>query len=369
LARHGGDVGRAVEAVLAEIRALGLNAGDAYQPLPQFAERLPWIKPFHYLPAPKQGWPDVFDAAEMREMHEHVKTQCALIAAKPWVIGVAGPDLPPWDSSFVRRYRLAPVGSPGKQGYISFLKERHPQGITTVNAAYGTRFDSWAALEAKPRLDLKIETDAVRADDAAFLALIAERHFAAVRAACKAGAPNHLYLGERTQLRVIPDGVLRAMGRHIDVFCTQSLIRLPKDPPEWQVFQRQHYDREFALVGRPMVIIDWAAPFSPHSGEMQTEYGTLKPEAAAQEAGQFVRDAFQPPYMTGLFICQVLGTHANDRWFGPKARRTYLRDDGTPFPERSRQIARANHEVLARLYEQEASESPKQQTLPSPSVP
>jgi hypothetical protein len=362
LARHGDDVERAADALLADLRTLGLNAGDAYQPEPRFAEKLPWIKPFTYLPAPKKGWPDVFDETEMREMHDHVKKQCSGIAAQPWVIGVAGPDLPTWDSGFVHQYRLNPVGSPGRQGYLAFLKERHSGDITSVNAAYGTRFATWEALEKKPRLDLKIENDTARADDEAFLTLIASRHFAAVRSACKAGAPNHLYLGERTQLRVIPEGVLREMGRHIDVFCTQSLIRLPKNPPEWQVFQREHYEREFALVGKPMIIVDWAAPFAPGPEPLTTEYGTLKPEAeAAREAGQFVRDAFEPPFMVGLFICQVLGSHANDKWFGPEARRTYLRDDGSPFPDRAREIADANHAVLARLFEM-VSELPQ----PSP---
>ncbi|MEM9368168.1 MAG: hypothetical protein AAGD07_19405 [Planctomycetota bacterium] len=68
--------------------------------------------------------------------------------------------------------------------------------------------------------------------------------------ACDRGAPQHLFFGERFQLRDAPDEVLVAVGKHVDVFCTQALIRSPQRPPEWQLFQAERYDYERALTGK-----------------------------------------------------------------------------------------------------------------------
>ncbi|MEM6916940.1 MAG: hypothetical protein AAF491_10275, partial [Verrucomicrobiota bacterium] len=215
----------------------------------------------------------------------------------------------------------------------------------------------WDSLAGKPRLNFSIESEAALEDEEAFLALVADRHFEIVRAAAKEGAPNHLYLGERTQLRTIPDSVLHVMGKHVDVFCTQSLIRLPQSPPEWQIFQREHYDHEFSLVGRPTIIVDWAAPFTLSDKPVKTEYGTLKPEKeSGEEAAKFVHDAFGAPYLTGLFICQVIGTHGNDKFF-LRAKRTYLQDDGTRYQTRTALLREANLQVMKRLYEEVAEKN------------
>lgn len=351
LARHADDPEQAAEALLKSLGELGLNAGDAYQPDDRFSRRLPWVESFHYLPGTNAKKFNVFDPEVVANVKAHVTGVCETIADNPWVIGVAGPDLPKWDLGYVHPYRIDKPGSTARTGYEGFLKTRH-ESIESLNSAYGRRFADWEDLAEKPRLNFEIKTVAAQADEDAFLALIADRHFAIVREAAKAGAPNHLYLGERTQLRVVPEQVLKAMGEHIDVFCTQSLIRLPQSPPEWQIFQREHYDSEFDLVGKPMVIIDWAAPFTLSENPVKTDYGILKPEEeSGREAAQFVHDAFEPPYMVGLFICQVIGSHGNDKFF-IGAKRTYLKDDGTRYRTRTALLREANLGVIEKLYQE-----------------
>jgi hypothetical protein len=66
-------------------------------------------------------------------------------------------------------------------------------------------------------------------------------------------------------------------------FCTQAIIFAAQRPPEWQVFQPAGYDREFALVNKPMMIVDWAAPFSL-SAAFEHEPGTIEAEAEATAA-------------------------------------------------------------------------------------
>jgi hypothetical protein len=254
------------------------------------------------------------------------------------------------DSSKVQPYRVGVPDSAGRKRYHAFLSDRYGGDIARLNQTYGTQLPDFAALENKPRLNLATDSAEARADDAAFAALIAEQLIATVRKACKAGAPNHLFLGERTFLRSVPAEVLKVMGRPVDVFCTQAIILSAHRPPEWQIFQREGYDREHALVKKPMIIVDWAAPFSLGAA-FESERGMIHDEAAAAEmAAKFVTDAFEPPYMIGLFICQVIGSHANDQWFDGKAKRTYLRDDGIAFEHRRAKLKAANAAVLQRLY-------------------
>jgi hypothetical protein len=350
MARYRGNEDEAAKGILSALRELGMNAGDAYQPEPRYRTELPRIVSISYGQAGKNTELDVFDEAALKAVSQHVIGQCRRIAEDAWVIGIAGPDLPKWGVSRIHPYRIAKPDSPGRRRYHAFLREKYAGDITKLNAAYESHFPSFEALESKPRLNLKTISREAKSDDAAFAALIAETLFSTVRSACKAGAPNHLFLGERTYLRSIPDPVLEVMGRHVDVFCTQALILSPQRPPEWQMFQRAGYDHEYALVKKPIIIVDWAAPFSL-GASFESEKGMIHDEAKASEmAAKFVTDAFEPPYMIGLFICQVIGTHPNDKWFDGKAKRTYLRDDGIAFEHRRKSLKRANEAVLQRLY-------------------
>ncbi|MEM1443325.1 MAG: hypothetical protein AAGF67_13340, partial [Verrucomicrobiota bacterium] len=121
LARHLDDPEAAAEALLESLRNLGLNAGDAYQPDRRFAERIQWVKSFHYFPGKNQKWFNVFDPNEVKAVKAQVTAECASIADNPWVLGVAGPDLPRWDSSYAHPYRMAEPGSLARTGYEEFL--------------------------------------------------------------------------------------------------------------------------------------------------------------------------------------------------------------------------------------------------------
>jgi hypothetical protein len=327
-----------------------LNAGDAYQSVAAYQRRLPFIQPFEYLET-KGEHLDVFDAAMRQRISAHLTARARAVAGNPWVIGLVGPDLPVWNFNRVNRFREAAPESAGRQRYAAFLRERYANDIAQVNAIYATKFASFAELTAAPKLTFETKSAEAKAADEAFAGLIAEQLFATARAAVKAGAPQHLYLGERTQLRSVPDAVLKVMGKYVDVFCTQAIIRVPRTVPEWQVFQRDGYDREFALVNKPMVIVDWAAPFSL-SAAFDTPQGRIKAEAeATADAVQFLHDAFARPYLTGVFICQLIGTHPNDKnFFDLKAHRTYLKPDGTLYDFRSARLKETNAALLQKLY-------------------
>jgi hypothetical protein len=277
------------------------------------------------------------------------------IADNPFVIGIAGPDLPKWDRTRVDRFRKADPSTAGRQRYGQFLSSRYGTDIDRINLVYGTQWASVDDLNKQADLKFNITSPEAKRDDELFLAIVADALYRLLREATQAAAPKHLFFGEKFYLRSTPDTVLKAIGPHVDVFSTQALILSPQRPPEWQVFQGDAYDREQKLVGKPMVIIDWAAPFSVNE-TFESSRGTIKDElAAAEDAAQFLQDAFQRKYMLGVWKCQLIGLHPNDRWFEGKAKRTYVQNDGADFPIRTEVMRQAHRSVLQSLYQEAAN--------------
>lgn len=369
------DAAQAAAAFLPEIRALGLNAGDTYQPEETYKRALPWISFFWYGPQ-NQTFVDVFDAAQMADVRRRALAHARSVADNPWVLGLGGPDLQIWDAKLVRRYRELPPSAPGRKRYVEFLRARHDGDIARLNAAYGTAFASFDQLAAAPKIVLpddaaddalepsiyrwrltvppeKAARPVAQADHDAFCALVAATLFPAVRAALKEGAPNHLFLGEHLALRMTPDAVLGEMAKHIDGYMAQAVEISPRRPPEWQVFDAPAWDREAALIGKPIVVCDWGALFT-HGEAFDYRGGLIKPEReASDDAARWIGDAFERPYLVGLFLCKLAGNHRNDAtFFQDRASRTYLRPDGTPYAYRSARFREACFAAQAFAYAQ-----------------
>jgi hypothetical protein len=172
-----------------------------------------------------------------------------------------------------------------------------------------------------------------------------------VRAAVKRGAPNHLFFGEHLAVRMIPDAVIAAMAPHVDAYLAQAVEVSPQRPPEWQVFQVDRWNREYELLQKPIIIVDWGAVFS-YGESFEYKGATIKPEKeASDESAQFVKDAFDQPYIIGLFLCKLLGDHRNDEtFFQRRATRTYLRQDGSPYPYRTQALTKANFDAQTSVH-------------------
>ena len=303
---------QAVDFLLAQLRAQHYNAGEAYAPLDEQLQReLPWVANLRFPFRNKFAF-DVFDPAVQEKLDRSIRTQCQPLAANPLVIGLAFSDLPEWGERRLAFYDELPAEAPG------------------------------AIVRARFR-------DEGRGDDE-FLAEVARVLYEQLRTSTRAAAPNHLLFGERFRLRGTPEAVVKAVGPHVDVFCTQALILSPQRPPEWQTFQPERYRTEHAWSGRPLVVIDWAAPFS--TGEtFATERGEIRDEAtAAGEAADWLVDALSEPSIVGVFQCQFIGLHGNDAWFDGQARRTSLQDDGRPFPVRTATMTAARLRALRAGY-------------------
>lgn len=303
------DRAKAAAFLLKGMRDMGLNAGEAYNPkTPELQKELPWVADVRF-PAPSKFAFDVFDPKFRKKLHNSVIQQCRKYRDDPMILGIACADLPVWDKRRIRYFEKLPANAPGAK-------------------------------------ELKRHRAAGKSDNA-FLGHVAETLYGQLRQAFRQGAPNHLFFGERFYLRSAPDEVIRAVGKNVDVFCTQALILSPQRPPEWQLFQPDGYDHEHKLIGgKPMLVIDWAAPFS--LGKTFTnKSGTIKAqEIAAREAANWLRAAMARPYLIGVFKCQLIGLHGNDKQFNNRSRRTYLKDNGDPFEIRTEITRKAHADAL-----------------------
>ena len=347
--RIGDNRQQAEEAMYQAYQQSGLNAGEAYAPLNSYLkQKLPYIAHINY-PGSKFEF-DIFDDSVQIAFREHLIPACRSFATDSMALGIAYVDLPVWNSRRINYYRSLPASAPGKKRYQEFLINRY-NSIDELNDSYGMSLTSFDELLETTEWELDTERPVVQEDNNAFMGEIAKALYTLLRDITREGAPNHLFLGERYVLRMVPEPVLRAVAKYVDVFCTQALILSPQRPPEWQVFQLEGYDSTFSIVQKPIIIVDWATPFSLDA-TYTNDRGIIKAEAeAAEDVAQWVKDALQQPYIIGVFKCQFIGTHGNDRWF-PKGRmkRTLWQDDGTAFPVMTERVSQAHREALDEVY-------------------
>lgn len=348
LKRFAGDTAAAIRSVHQAMLDMRLTAGEAYDPLsPELKQAMPYVVNVDF-PGRKKFRFDVFSPEFRKEAEEKISETCRPIARDSLVLGIAYVDLPVWDRRRADYFRSLPATAPGRQRYTEFLQRRYPT-IDALNASYDTDFGSFAAIDTISPYGSEAATD-----DAVFLGEVADTLYNFLKSATAHHAPHKLFFGERFVLRMAPEAVVRSVGKYVDVFCTQALILSPQRPPEWQVFQPESYARQYEWTGgKPMLLIDWAAPFSLDSTYV-TERGTVKDELnASREAARYFDELFELPYVIGAFKCQLLGSHGNDRWFpAGRMKRTYLRDDGRAFTKRTEIARQAHVTVLETVHEQ-----------------
>ncbi|MDG2169151.1 MAG: hypothetical protein P8L44_14630, partial [Opitutales bacterium] len=295
---------------------------------PRLAKRMPYVLNVTF-PAKGKVQFDIFDPEVKRAFWDSVVEQVTPVKDDSFLLGIACPDLPVWDDKRADYFEGLPEGSPGRLIFDHYFPDRQKELVKK---------------RPKARNQKKEEQ---------FLGLVADTLYRIVSGAVDHATPDHLFFGERFQLRSdLSDPVIAAVGKYVDVFCSQALIRSPQRPPEWQLFQPDGWAHEYKVTGRPIMIIDWAAPFSlDHPYEVDT--AMIKPEEeATRETNQFLIDSFEQPYIIGNFKCQLIGSHGNDRKFPPgRMKRTYLKDDGSPWPIRTEETRKAHIQVLNTVYQ------------------
>ncbi len=147
---------------------------------------------------------DPFDPKFEQSVRAALEPLTRRIGNDPWCLGYFVDNELSWSGTGEEggRYGLAygalqqdAATSSAKRAFLEQLRAKYGD-IQKLNAAWGTSFTDWSALE-KPVTLQSPSTEARRADFSAFVKSLAQRYFRIVRQVLKELAPNHLYLGCR----------------------------------------------------------------------------------------------------------------------------------------------------------------------------
>ena len=231
---------------------------------------------------PGVAFPNVFHPDFAEACVEIARRKCAPHKDDPWLVGwFLDNELAWWgvarkalDTGLFDRIAALPPQHSARKALSAFLRERGmytnsqcPQLSTNINANSGNPvkngLGTTSLCDNSASLRLCVENVSASAKRE-FLALVAERYFAATAAAVRAADPNHLVLGCRfAGFSGAADVVWQAAGRHCDVVSVNVypwvelgsgavLDRRGGVPLADRLAERR------ALAGRPLFVSEWS---------------------------------------------------------------------------------------------------------------
>ena len=238
------------------------------------------------------------------------------------------------DTSLALGALKSPPEQAAKKAFIAGLKSKYGD-IAKLNAAWGTKHESWDALMASREAPDKKNAQTDLTD---FYTKAAEQYFRTVRDAIKAVAPNQLYLGCR--FAWVNDRAAIAAGKYCDVV-------------SYNLYKRTVTDFKYPGDDKPLIIGEF------HFGAL--DRGMFHPGLVPVENQADRAQAYQDYVLGAVRHPQFVGTH----WFQwkdePPTGRVYDEENyqigfldiaDTPY----RETIAASREVGAILYQRRLSE-------------
>ncbi|MBZ0303359.1 MAG: hypothetical protein K8J31_26690 [Anaerolineae bacterium] len=217
---------------LAELRRTGFNTVGNWSDWPVASDAgFPYVRPLVPLADPKaplifRDFPDVFDPAFEADAARFAE-QLAETRDDPALVGYFLMNEPTW--GFAEQTPAAGMlfnmtTNASRRALVDFLRERYGDPASLSRA---WELDTTFEAVAKSAWDAPLN-EAAQTDLADFSAIMVERYFSTLSAACRAVDPNHLNLGAR-YYSVPPDWCLGGM-RSFDVFSMNCYeARVPAD--------------------------------------------------------------------------------------------------------------------------------------------
>ena len=162
--------------------------------------------------------PDPFDPRFERGLRQAL-ANFAWAREDPWCIGVFIDNELQWPNDLAPMVFAAAANRPVKVALVDQLRERHVD-IATLNQAWGTELEDWAALLSTREVPVATRTEAFAADMATFYEVLADRYFSISQRLMREMLPNHLYLGCR--IHRAPPVVMEAAARQVDVLSVNT---------------------------------------------------------------------------------------------------------------------------------------------------
>ncbi len=303
-------------------------------------------------------FPDVFDPEFESFVAADARRQIGDHAQDPQVLGWFtdnelrwGPDWRAKNELLVAFLNL-PAGTPGRDAAVALIRARHAD-IASLNAAWGTRFADWAALEQAEGTQVAFSHRAVGgqnqetsraaggeaffADCDAFLAQLAERYFHTTDAAIRAAAPRQLRFGCRF---AYPPGapVAAVAAKYLDAisFNCYNIDPLP-------TIQR------YAVFGKPMIIGEFSFR-GLDSGLGNSKGGGPKVPTQADRAKDFeyyVQRALSHPLFIGYHWFEHVDEPVEGRFDGEDCNYGVVNIRDEPYVVLAETMRRVNAEAVA----------------------
>jgi len=291
----------------------------------------------------KKWFPDPFDPRFAKVLNRQLGARAEILKDDPWLLGVFIDNELPWRKGKTRISALSLRNGPEftiKQKLVDELKKRYPT-IGKLNAAWGTRFQSWEKV-FQP-LELSVEQQkAADADLAKLDLLIARQYFRLCREAMDRHLPGILYLGCR--FNVYTREILQVASEYCDVV---SFNIYEYDP-------RQRTVDEMALeMDFPVIIGEF------HFGAL--DRGMFDPglrraenqQDRAEKYAAYIRVAAEAPWCIGAHWFQYTDQPLTGRADGENYNIGFIDVTDDPYPE----MVAAARRIHTQLYQLRANTS------------
>lgn len=167
--------------------------------------------------------PDVFDPEFEIRTKATIDVIAEEVKATPWCIGVFLDNEKSWGTKGTPEGEYGIIldalsklasDSPAKAKFSELLKEKHGT-IDTLNAAWGTNIENWAAFDAS--IEITKVSDGMLPDFSFLFETFSEKYFQTVHDTLEDALPNHLYMGVRMASWSMPKDAVAAAIKYTDV--------------------------------------------------------------------------------------------------------------------------------------------------------
>jgi hypothetical protein len=331
---------RWAEITLAELRRLGFNTVANWSDWRIASQGgVPYVRPLDYrqlrLPCVYRDFPDVFHPDFPKAASEYAG-QLRESAGDPVFIGYFLMNEPTWgfaDETPAAGMLFNTTSCASRQALVDYLSQKYPS-----EAALATAWDMPVTLAAVREGSWSTPlTPGAQKDLAAFSAVMVEKYFGGLSAACRAVDPHHLNLGIR-YYTIPPEWALAGM-RHFDVF-SMNCYR-PRVPVE-------EMGAISAMLEMPIMIGEW------HFGALDaglpaSGIGHVPDQASRGKAFRvYLEHAAAQPWCVGVHYFILYDQSAMGRFDGENYNIGFLDVCNRPY-EPLAQAARASHERLYRV--------------------
>lgn len=312
-----------VEKVMKDMENFGMNTLGSHSPKDKFGKlEVPYIQSLffartaYWLVKSPNNFPDVYSEKFANWCDRKAKQAVLPRKDDPYLMGYIYTNVPiltdmdadahgevPWARAqmdmptWPRVLRNLGRDAPGKQVYVSMMRERH-ETIQDFNQGYGTDFSSFDVLKEAKEWSPYTKSAGIddSTDNRAFLLKILDKYYSVTGAAVRRYDPNHMIFGDTLNANIgVPDDVLKTIARHTDLVAYQFYGEYDD-----HLELLNHWSQ---LTGKPLFHAD--AGFTVQSKEMPAPMGAVTPdqETRAERFQYFASQAFARPDFIGWHWC------------------------------------------------------------------